>query len=867
MKLIIFYFISFLLYDIVNANDLSNGGNSNPTSGGSNSSTTKKEYTTNDGNCPIVLEKWVDDDFRDKVSFGFNFRQEATTCQSSVRGYQQNLKDTQRESNFSEPAKLGNYFSEKYKGQIHSSYQDRYLKDCNFFAPWKSTAIQTRFYAASSRIEAVNSPIIDEVSYYDSVLPKSTSVLQGIECTPVFPDINKKCLEYKTQAHNCQNNKKQNFEHLVEKTKNNLRLIEDLFQAHKNCVSKIKAEPGSIVGLSYTEATQAKIKTSCDPFLQVIELKTNETPWIRGEIFKKIAIKRRSGRGNYNASVQYDMTDGNIEKAITEQMTANRKALTDNYKNNLENFRCLSGPTRSNGEDCDFKKIRTDLSVLPILNPPAYSGKNPKDFEAQTYYDAESCMLDRGEDREKTKQIIDSSGTGILLTVATLGIGSVASGIRAVNAASKVGRSLAIANGALGASLTTADLKHTYESCSQESKLTLSLSTKSEITAENICADPKSPLSQARKKESDCLVNALLSAPGVLPFLGAVPALTRLTSKTKTNPELKKFIKNMSGRENLRKQDLAFAGALNKEERVLATEGILSRNLSQKEKEALIQAHEVGGLKSYGQYTETELAEKRTIMKAAGFSERESETLLWKGITGWSKAEMIPMAQKRASEFFGKPITKDQATSIVGDLDLMGKSSKEVRLKNLTDAGFTPQQAQEIMDMKLNSSGSLSATLTTPSAATQTPRTTASAPPPPPAQGFNPFIQDAGNKGKTTPDALNRIANGSNPTETEARMGLSAYASNNNISGATAGEKNFKAMQKLADQTFKDAEDIQKAMASPRLSPNDRKKLTETYSTIKAKCQALPILAAKAGLNGSNLLSNLNGGIIKFCKD
>lgn len=463
---------------------------------------------------------------------------------------------------------LGNYLNQKYKNQVHSSYQTRFLKDCNSLPPEKSTAIQARFYAASARIAAVNSPILDEVSYYDSVLPSSPSVLHDMECTPIFPENNKKCSDYKIQARNCAKDKQKRFENLIVKTKKNLLFIEDLIQAHRSCINKITAVPGARVGRGYSANAQAKIKSSCDPFLQIVEIKKNETPWIRGEIFKKLAIKKAPSPRSHNFATKYDFSDKKIEQAVAEQLSANRKALSDNYKNNIENFRCLSTSVKNNGKSCDFKKIRSDLVNLPDLNQSVFSIRNAKDTEAKIYLDAESCLLERGEDRAKTKSIIASSGTGILFTAATFGIGSVASGIRAVNAISKVGRNLSISNGLLGAALTTADLKHTYQSCSQESKMVTDLSSASQVTLENICADPMSPLSQAREKESDCLVSALLSAPGVLPFVGAVPSLVRLARKPASTDKvaLDKFISSMSGRENLRAQDLNFAGSLNREE-------------------------------------------------------------------------------------------------------------------------------------------------------------------------------------------------------------------------------------------------------------------------------------------------------------
>ena len=707
MRNLLLILLNSLFCTFAFANDLSSGAGEFYTGGPDT-----KEYVAEDGNCPTLLKKWVDDDFTDQSSFFFPFPSEAKTCQTAVRGYQDYLKSAKKNPDLAGSTSLGGHLSQKFKDQVHPSYQDRFLKDCKTLPPEKATAIQTRFYAASSRIAAVNAPIIDEVSYYDSLLPSAPGILHGLDCTPMFPDNNKKCSEFKTQAQSCAVNKQKRFDDMVARTKKNLTIIEDLTRAHKNCVKEITG----LSGRAYTAEEKAGVKT-CDAFLQVIELKKNETPWIRGEIFGKLAIKEKPNPRNKFVT-QYDFENKSIEKAMNEQISANRKALTDTYNSNLENFRCLSGSMTSNGKPCDFKKIRTDISTLPPLDRNDFGTKDQKDREATTYLEAEKCLLERGEDRAKTQEIISSSGKGVVFTILTAGLGGIASGgVRAINAASKVGRAASIGSGLLGAALTTEDLKHTYDKCSIETKMVHSFSGKSEVTAENICSDPKSQLAQAREKESDCLVSALLSAPGLLPYAAAVPSLARMARAARgpaaEKAELNAFISNMSGRDNIRKQDLDFAGSLNKEDRLTAAEGILGRSLSQKEQDAIIAAHEKGGPFSYnGAYAPEEIAEKRAILKAAGFSERESETMLWKGITGYGRAEIVTDAQTRAKSFFGKDITRAQAEAIVKDHDLMiGRYTKEGdQVQNLTEAGFTPTQMKEIMGGKLHDKNAISST-------------------------------------------------------------------------------------------------------------------------------------------------------------
>ena len=522
MKLFLLFFI--LPVYVVQAGELSSGGGSSGSARGGGSA--KSSFKPVDGNCPTILKNWVEDDFTDKSSWGFSFKSEAKTCQSSVRAYQDYMKNKGTGASFKDPAALGQHLQSKFSNDIHSSYQDRYLKDCSALPPEKSSAIQTRFYAASARIADVNSPILDEVAYYDSILPESKGMLSGLECSPMLPANHKKCQDYKQGGLNCnsEKEKKKRFDNLVAKTAKNLQLIEHLEAAHRACIAKAFAGGSS---RSYTDAQRAQAK-GCDPFLQAIELKKNEVPWVRGDAFNKKALKRKAGR---NGPALYDFSGTKIEDAMKDQLNANRVSLASTYKNNLENFRCLSTSvkTASDGSPCDFKKIRTDLGKLPALEDAArFNGRDQRDREAKTYLEAESCLLDRGEDREKTKDIIEDSGKAAVLTVLTAGIGSAATGgIRAINAASKVSRAVALTNTGVNVALTTDDLRTAYNECSKETKLLKNLSTKSEITKDNICSDPQSDLSQAREEENNCLISVLMSAPGVLPYAAVIPGLVR----------------------------------------------------------------------------------------------------------------------------------------------------------------------------------------------------------------------------------------------------------------------------------------------------------------------------------------------------
>lgn len=142
-------------------------------------------------------------------------------------------------------------------------------------------------------------------------------------------------------------------------------------------------------------------------------------------------------------------------------------------------------------------------------------------------------MLKYEDDLYQLHNDIKDVGYTVILTATTLGVGWL-SGLKALNLISKMGRSIAIANGSFGAITSGIDLKNTFQECVEESKLVTELSANSNLYNENICADPNSPLSQAQEEESNCIMSVLLSAPGILPFVGSVPGLAKFLPKNRS---------------------------------------------------------------------------------------------------------------------------------------------------------------------------------------------------------------------------------------------------------------------------------------------------------------------------------------------
>lgn len=626
-------------------------GRSETAYSGSRSGGVQQSSPTIPDGCPPILEKWIEDDFSDKKSWGFKYQSEAKMCQSQVKSYQDFLTNNKKQHpRLSDSKKLSSFFAEKFSKKINSSYSDT-IKKCNNLSPEKASAIQTRFYAAGTKLEAVNSSLLEEISYLDSVLPNTKSSLNDIECSaPIWPEIKEKCKELKTATQECSTEQaKQNrMDELVKKTQATIPQIQALTQAETNCKNSLNNTIKKKSPKASSEKATPTLKSTCDSITAALEIKKNEIPWIKGEDFLKIAVTKKPNGRNRVFNTVYDLSDETIKKAISQQFSKNLKALTSSYKTNLANFRCLSNKAKD--ASCNFEKIRTQLQALPDLRGSTFSPKDPVDTEASTYFEAESCLLERHEDRAQTKATIDNSMEGIAITAVTFGLGAATAGVRALNSTNhiaKIRQGLLASQVGLNTALTGQELKLAYQACSEETQTISDLSKTSNLNKENICSSHNSRLAQAKDQETNCLVTALLTAPSVLPFVGNLPALRALTSplknkinltqgppsaaKIKRDKEIEEFIAKAKsrGRDN---RDLDFADSLTMEERVTVAESLLGKPLTPEQKDAIKKAHEAGPFSFDPNSPLTK--EKDKILRESGFTAKESALLRGNGIAG-----------------------------------------------------------------------------------------------------------------------------------------------------------------------------------------------------------------------------------------
>ncbi|WP_409477479.1 hypothetical protein [Pseudobdellovibrio sp. HCB154] len=518
------------------AKQSSSAGNRKPSS-----SQESSDVKLQKSSCPALLKDWVKDDYTDKSTLMvFKFNSEAKTCNSSVTAYQNYMSGKGVQTQYEKPESLSAEFGKQFSSTISSEFASS-VNGCNSsedLNPEQKKVIQTRFYAAATRMEGFNKSALDEIAFIDSVT-EGASTLEGIECPKYLPEVKSSCSNLKAQADSCRNEMTaaKRLDEQVAKTVAALGKIERLKEAETKCkMSSFVKCAGSTADCAmrggFTLTSQKEATKKCGNIAKAIEVIKDDVPWVRGDIFDKIArekAKPRSSARNY-------LGPEKIKEALKEQLKANRTALATAYKDNLQNFRCLIYDNSDKNEKCDFEKLRTELAKLDPPKIPQLEDKRAN-MEFKTYYDAESCLLDRHEDRAGTKSVVDNAAVDAGLTIVTAGLGSIAAGAKVIGGLSKT--AIATRRGAFAGALAVdgyyaqGSTKQAYKSCMEASPIALEKLSVQEKQKNIVCENAKSQVSIARETSSGCLVDSLLAGADLLPFVGgAVPFVARAVKST-----------------------------------------------------------------------------------------------------------------------------------------------------------------------------------------------------------------------------------------------------------------------------------------------------------------------------------------------
>ena len=681
------------------------------------------------GKCPTPLKDSVIDDYSDKSTlFVFKFNSEAEVCNMAVTSYQKYMSGKNVQTNYRTPEALSAELTKQFASTISPNLKLT-LEGCNSdLTPEQAKVAQTRFYAAATRVEKFNKAAVDEIAYIDSIT-EGTPILEGIECTQLMPELKNNCENLRNSGGQCKGKSAERFAEQFQKTMDNIAKIEALKDA------EIKCKAGSLVkcagstkdcpmrgGNTFTSEKAAAKK--CQNISYAIEILTDEVPWIRGEVFDKMARKRINHRSNSKVYLSREK----IKAGMQAQLKANRTALTTAYNDNLQNFKCLMYDTDDKGQKCDFAKVRTDLAKLDDPKIPQLADRRTN-MEFKTYFDAESCLLDRGEDRATTKNVMDNVAVDAGLTILTAGLGSVAVGAKVIGGLSKT--ALATRRGAFAGTLgvdayfAQEGTRQAYKSCtSQTTALLENLSVKDK-QKNMVCEGAGSQINLARETNSSCLVDALLAGADLLPFLGAAApilarnSLNRATNSTavKTSDQIKaealaKFNAGASAAEiravvgQLPETPEGRATRLEIAAKILKRDS--AKDLTAAEEKWILEAHDTHADTAYGQIGSQKVRDK--IKAGDGrpptISAADTRLLMESGVLGTADKNIYDAAalktlRQGASDKLGLDIlTRGQKKPKTYFVDtenrLAGEKLLRYEQEGLKDVAPTPQKAQEL---------------------------------------------------------------------------------------------------------------------------------------------------------------------------
>ncbi len=632
----LFFFTIYFFSLKVFSNDTSTGGQSNVTPVNRNNISRSKSIEFKADSCPPALTEWIQDDFTDKTSiFGLlDFPSDAQSCMSAVKSYEDAIKKSGRKTTLDESLKLGTYLADRYK-QISPNAKE-VLNKCSILSDCKDNIDKSIFYISTSILVYFIYNLLVEFAYIDSINPKNQS-LNSMECSSIFPfpQVGRKCDEYKKMLNgSCKQSQTDRLNTLVKKTKEISDKIDELKIALRNCTVKNSA-------------------TSCQNISLAIQILTNEAPWIEGKKFQEKFINVKA-----NPFLKEAIKDEQIKQGILEQLNENRKSYLQQYKNNLQQVKCLTYSTGDGKAPCDFEETRNYISKLPDLVDPTKPSNESREFDH--HIQAEKCLIERGINRADTKRVVEDAATDVAITIATAGIGTIANGglkfVKGMSTVSKI-KNASFASSALAGMNLSSSAKQAFQSCTKTSEGLLKFSGKPETLKENLCPESSSQFEIAKESYTGCITDALLTAVDVWPFVKGLKMASQLSKFS--NDDLLKQYKDPKQREEIEKI-LAKNGSLTDPERTDAAEKLLGRKLSSSEKSCILNSHYSANDKfmrtsstesmDLPMLSTADLLSKKSILSACGIQPTEIALLMRAGITGNMGTDSIRTAQSNYAQ-------------------------------------------------------------------------------------------------------------------------------------------------------------------------------------------------------------------------
>jgi hypothetical protein len=281
---------------------------------------------------------------------------------------------------------------------------------------------------------------------------------------------------------------------------------------------------------------------------QQIEMIKSTYPLTDGSIFKK----SMEGRPVDKVS---------ISNALNEQLKVNKKELLETLSDYKKATACLNAEV----DDCDvdLDKIIASTPSVPRLavNGPVTADERKNAMAINSAFDDVTCLEEINVQKGIADDALKSFLVNSALTVATMGLGSLASGAKATITAAKTGvgtaralnqaRALASViktpSGLVYVALAGYNAKFTYdlvesavETCSPSDELSIDLKASSNLQNGPRCgADSDMGKTRETFRMKSCLCAAALAGTNLLPYVG--PAVKSQIEKY-LGPSMRKYL-------------------------------------------------------------------------------------------------------------------------------------------------------------------------------------------------------------------------------------------------------------------------------------------------------------------------------------
>lgn len=209
---------------------------------------------------------------------------------------------------------------------------------------------------------------------------------------------------------------------------------------------------------------------------------------------------------------------------------------------------------------------------------------------------------------------------------------------------------------------------------------------------------------------------------------GVVAAAKKISAVVKSKKALGRIERAVAAGE---KADLNDAALLLKKDRLKGAQAVLKRELSEAEKKAILEAHEVGIKEGRGFYTYTQedLLKKARTLREAGLDSEQTRALMENGITGIFNDPTIKKAMLAHFQKMFTTVSLVQQDALVA-IHNLGRSSaagfSEKAKAMLKEAKFTDDQIEKILKAKSNQESGIKEAVASTPAPVKTPAAAAS---------------------------------------------------------------------------------------------------------------------------------------------